>query len=252
MTRLDLYLVQNGFVSGRDAAKRLIAEGGVKLDGKPVARPSEQVDESTPHRVELSDPNGGYASRGGLKLEGALAASGLSPAGLVALDVGASGGGFTDCLLKRGAVSVYALDNGHGQLAERLRRDPRVTVMEGYNARNLDRADFPIPPRFITMDVSFISQTLILPALARMLDPGAILVSLVKPQFEVGRAGVGRGGIVRDPALRRAAKEKVISFAESLGFTCLGSAVSPILGGDGNEEYLAWFSFDGNGKEEGR
>ncbi|MBR4336308.1 MAG: TlyA family RNA methyltransferase, partial [Clostridia bacterium] len=182
--------------------------------------------------------------------EGALAASGLSPAGLVALDVGASGGGFTDCLLKRGAVSVYALDNGHGQLADFLRRDPRVTVMEGYNARDLRREDFPLPPRFITMDVSFISQTLILPALAGILDPGALLVSLVKPQFEVGRAGVGRGGIVKDPALRKAALEKVIASAASLGFTFLGSCVSPIKGGDGNEEYLAWFSFDGNGKEE--
>ncbi|MBP5610419.1 MAG: TlyA family RNA methyltransferase [Clostridia bacterium] len=249
MIRVDLYLVQNGFVSGRDAAKRLIAEGGVKFDGRPVARPSEQVDETLPHDVTLPEAGQGYASRGGLKLEGALDASGLSPAGLVALDIGASGGGFTDCLLRRGAVSVYALDNGHGQLADFLRRDPRVTVMEGYNARDLKREDFPLSPRFVTMDVSFISQTLILPALAGMLDPGAILVSLIKPQFEVGRAGVGRGGIVKDPALRLAAKDKVISFAASLGFTLLGSCVSPIRGGDGNEEYLAWFSFDGNGKE---
>ena len=252
MTRVDLYLVQKGFATGRDAAKRLIAEGGVKLDGKPVLRPSEQVDETMPHDVVLPAKGQGYASRGGLKLEGALDASGLSPAGLVALDIGASGGGFTDCQLLRGAISVYALDNGHGQLAEFLRRDPRVTVMEGYNARELKREDFPIPPRFITMDVSFISQTLILPALARMLDPGAIFVSLVKPQFEVGRAGVGRGGIVKDPALRRAALEKVISFAASCGFKPLGSRVSPIKGGDGNEEYLAWFSFDGNGKDEGQ
>ena len=249
MTRVDLYLVKRGLVSGRDAAKRLIAEGGVTLDGRTVKRPSETVDETTPHEVGLPETKG-YASRGGLKLEGALDASGLSPAGLVSLDIGASGGGFTDCLLRRGATSVYALDNGHGQLADVLRRDPRVTVMEGYNARDLRRADFPLSPRFITMDVSFISQTLILPALAGILDPGAILVSLVKPQFEVGRAGVGRGGIVKDPALRKAALEKVIASAASLGFTFLGSCVSPIKGGDGNEEYLAWFSFDGNGKEE--
>jgi len=251
MTRVDLYLVKEGFVSGRDAAKRLIAEGEVLLDGKPVRRPSEQIDETVSHEVVLPDAGRGYASRGGLKLEGALDASGLSPAGLVALDIGASGGGFTDCLLRRGAASVYALDNGHGQLADFLRRDPRVTVMEGYNARNLDRADFPIPPRFVTVDVSFISQTLILPALAGILDPGAILVSLIKPQFEVGRAGVGRGGIVKDPALRKAAKEKVVSFAASLGFSFLGSVVSPILGGDGNEEYLAWFSYDGKRKDDG-
>ena len=250
MIRADLYLVKEGLVSGRDAAKRLIADGSVLIDGKTVSRPSAQVDETTPHKVEL--PEKGYASRGGLKLEGALDASGLSPEGLVALDIGASGGGFTDCLLRRGAVSVYALDNGHGQLAEFLREDPRVTVMEGYNARDLKRADFPIPPRFITMDVSFISQTLILPSLAAMLDPGAILVSLVKPQFEVGRAGVGRGGIVKDSALRQKAKENVISFAATLGFTFLGSRTSPILGGDGNEEYLVWFSFDGNGKDEGK
>lgn len=252
MIRVDLYLVQNGYVSGRDAAKRLIADGGVTLDGKTVVRPSEQVDETVSHVVRLPEGGQGYASRGGLKLEGALDASGLSPKGLVALDIGASGGGFTDCLLRRGATMVYALDNGHGQLADFLRRDPRVTMMEGYNARALKREDFPIPPRFVTMDVSFISQTLILPSLAAMLDPGAILISLVKPQFEVGRAGVGRGGIVKDPALRRAAKEKVISVAATLGFTCLGSRVSPILGGDGNEEYLVWFSFDGNGKDEGQ
>ncbi len=252
MIRVDLYLVQNGYVSGRDAAKRLIAEGGVTLDGKTVVRPSEQVDETVSHNVRLPEGGQGYASRGGLKLEGALDASGLSPQGLVALDIGASGGGFTDCLLRRGATSVYALDNGHGQLADFLRRDPRVTVMEGYNARALKREDFPVPPRFVTMDVSFISQTLILPSLAAMLDPGALLISLVKPQFEVGRAGVGRGGIVKDPALRRAAKEKVISEAASLGFTFLGSCTSPILGGDGNEEYLVWFSFDGNGKDEGQ
>ena len=252
MIRVDLYLVREGLVSGRDAAKRLIADQSVIIDGKTVARPSEQVDETVSHNVELPEKDKGYASRGGLKLEGALDASGLSPAGLVALDIGASGGGFTDCLLRRGALSVYALDNGHGQLADFLRRDPRVTVMEGYNARDLRRADFPIPPRFITMDVSFISQTLILPSLAAMLDPGAILISLVKPQFEVGRAGVGRGGIVKDPALRQKAKENVISFAATLGFTFLGACTSPILGGDGNEEYLAWFSFDGNGKENGQ
>ena len=251
MTRVDLYLVRNGYVSGRDAAKRLIAEGGVSLDGKTVVRPSESVDETVSHSVSVSSSGGGYASRGGLKLERALDLSGLSPSGLVALDIGASGGGFTDCLLRRGAASVYALDNGHGQLAEFLRRDARVTVMEGYNARNLQREDFPVPPRFVTMDVSFISQTLILPALARTLDPGAILVSLIKPQFEVGRAGVGRGGIVKDPALRRFACEKVISSAASLGFSFLGSTVSPIKGGDGNEEYLAWFVFDRTGKDNG-
>lgn len=250
MIRVDLYLVRAGHVSGRDAAKRLIAEGKVSLDGRAVVRPCEPVDETVSHTVVLSDAGQGYASRGGLKLEAALDVSGLSPAGLVALDIGASGGGFTDCLLRRGAVSVYALDNGHGQLADFLRRDPRVTVMEGYNARRLDRTDFPVPPRFVTMDVSFISQTLILPALAGILDPGANLVSLVKPQFEVGRAGVGRGGIVKDPALRRAARERVISSAVSHGFSFLGSCVSPITGGDGNEEYLTWFSFTGNGKDE--
>lgn len=252
MIRVDLYLVREGLVSGRDAAKRLIADGEVKLDGKTVLRPSEHVDETITHEVDLPEKDNGYASRGGLKLEGALDASGLSPAGLVALDIGASGGGFTDCLLRRGAVSVYALDNGHGQLAEFLRKDPRVTVMEGYNARDLKREDFPIPPRFVTMDVSFISQTLILPSLAAMLDPGAILISLVKPQFEVGRAGVGRGGIVKDPALRQKAKENVIDSAAALGFTFLGSCTSPIRGGDGNEEYLVWFSYDGNGKDEGQ
>ena len=248
--RIDLYLVREGVASGRDAAKREIANGRVILDGKPVSKPSELVDETVAHKIELLPTDGPtFASRGGLKLEHALRESGLSPKGRVALDIGASGGGFTDCLLRHGAISVYALDNGYGQLAEVLRNDPRVTVMEHYNARYLKLSDFPVEPTFVTMDVSFISQTLILPPLAAILSPGALFVTLIKPQFEVGRQGVGKGGIVKDPALRKAACDRVISSAVSNGFAFLGSCSSPIPGGDGNTEYLAWFTYQGTGKE---
>lgn len=249
--RLDLYLLQNGYVKSRTEAKNEIERGGVFLDGKPRTKPGLNIDESLPHTVVLTDAEETrYASRGAWKLLYALDRSGLSPKGQTVLDIGASGGGFTDVLLRRGAAGVYALDCGCGQLAQFLRDDPRVTVMEHYNARYLDPADFAVQPQMVTMDVSFISQTLIHPAIASVLAIGGSFITLVKPQFEVGKSGVGKGGIVRNNAAREAALARVIASAEACGFRLLGSGTSPITGGDGNVEYLAWFRFDGAGKEE--
>lgn len=248
--RADLYLAEYGYAVGRGEAKTLILEGRVKLDGRPLKKPSEAIDERLEHEVSVERSDAvRYASRGGYKLEHALKVFGIDPSGRITLDIGASGGGFTDCLLHRGAASVYALDCGSGQLASYLREDPRVTVMENYNARYLDPDDFPALPSLVTMDVSFISQTLILPAIRALLPDGGELVTLVKPQFEAGRAGVGKGGIVRSPEVREAALSRVLSSAEAMGYRVLGHTVSPITGGDGNTEYLAWFRYDGAGKE---
>ncbi len=240
--RADLYLFRFGHAKSRAEARKLIDSGLASIDGKTVLKPAEEIDESIMHEVAVSESaETRYASRGGLKLEAALDAFALSPEGLVALDIGASGGGFTDCLLRRGARLVYALDCGSGQLADFLRRDGRVLVYENYNARFLDPKDFPEVPRLVTMDVSFISQTLIFPAIDGILPLGGDLVSLVKPQFEVGRSGVGKGGIVKSEALRRSAVERVREAALPFGWECLGTVDSPILGGDGNAEYLIRF-----------
>lgn len=240
--RADLYLFTSGRAKSRADAKRLIELGLVTLDGKAVAKPSYEVDGEVPHEVTVAESGETrYASRGGRKLEHALDTFRVSPEGRVALDIGASGGGFTDCLLRRGARLVYALDCGSGQLADFLRKDSRVAVYENYNARYLDPKDFPEPPSLVTMDVSFISQTLIYPAIAGMLPHGGELVTLVKPQFEVGRGGVGKGGIVRDARVRKSALDRIAEAAEPFGWTLLGTVESPIAGGDGNIEYLAWF-----------
>ena len=240
--RADLYLFRFGHAKSRVEAKKLIDRGLASVDGRTVAKPSEEIDESSPHTVSVAEcSETRYASRGGLKLEAALDAFHVSPEGRVALDIGASGGGFTDCLLRRGARLVYALDCGSGQLADFLRRDGRVRVYENYNARFLDPKDFPEAPSLLTMDVSFISQTLIFPAIDGILPLGGELVSLVKPQFEVGRSGVGKGGIVKSEALRRSAIERVSEAGLPFGWECLGSIPSPIKGGDGNAEYLIHF-----------
>ncbi len=248
--RADLYLAEYRHVDGRSEAKRAIEAGLVTIDGKPVTKPGAQVDENREHSVVIADTGTvRYASRGGIKLEHALDTFAVSPEGRVALDIGASGGGFTDLLLRRGASLVYALDCGSGQLAPRLREDARVVVLENYNARYLDKADFEPLPELLTMDVSFISQTMIFPAINALLPNGFELVSLIKPQFEVGRAGVGKGGIVRDEKTRQSAIDRVRAAAELFGWKTLGVTVSPITGGDGNVEYLAWFRKDGAGKE---
>ena len=243
--RLDIYLTESGLAPTRSRAKLLIDDGSVFVNGISVEKAAYDVKEEDTVTVENALR---YVSRGGLKLEAALREFSVSPAGMVALDVGASSGGFTDCLLQNGARFVYAVDAGNGQLAASLRNDPRVDCRENYNARYMKATDFPVPPTMAVMDVSFISQTLILPALADVLSVGSRLISLVKPQFEVGRAFVGRGGLVRDEKARQAAILRVKEAGIACGFRFLGVTTSPITGGDGNIEYLICFEKSGEKK----
>ncbi len=233
--RLDQLLVERGLAESRQKAQAMILAGLVKVDGQRSDKPGRAV--ALDSRIEVAE-NLPYVSRGGLKLAAALDGFGIEVAGKVCLDCGASTGGFTDCLLKRGAARVYAVDAGSGQLDWILRQDERVIVREGVNARYLKPGDFPEPIDLAVCDVSFISVTMILPAIAPLLKPGrGELLVLVKPQFEVGRGQVGKGGIVRDPALHRAACDRVRAAAEALGFlTALME--SPILGAEGNREFL--------------
>ena len=244
--RIDVYLTQNGYTASRTRAQQLIAAGLVELDGKTVRRPSEELDEAMPHTVSVGEDIP-YVGRGGCKLEGALDAFSLDVTGAWALDIGASTGGFTDCLLRRGAARVYAVDSGEGQLAPSLRADERVVNIEKCNARYLDAdlldADFSTHggADIIVMDVSFISQTFILPVLPPLLKEDGHIVTLIKPQFEVGRSGVGKGGIVKEPSRRREAVGRVLAAAELVGLEPKGLIRSPIVGGDGNIEYLVRF-----------
>ena len=233
--RADSLLVERGVFESRARARAAIEAGLVSADGIPVAKPSDRLASDAAIAAEAPHP---WVSRGGVKLAAALDAFRLDPAGLVCLDVGASTGGFTDVLLARGARRVHALDVGRGQLHARLAADPRVVSHEATDIRRLDPALLPEPPDFATIDVSFISLSLVLPSLRALLAPRAVLVALVKPQFEVGRAGIGRGGIVRDDAARDAAVARVTAEAEALGFALAGTIPSPIAGGDGNREFL--------------
>ena len=236
--RIDLYLQEAGLAPSRSRAKAMIEEGMVELDGKIVDKPSLSVESGC--NIRILDTLR-YVSRGGLKLEAALAAFCVSAAGRIALDIGASSGGFTDCLLQNGAAYVYAIDSGVGQLAPALRDDGRVECREHCNARYITPADFEKQPTLCVIDVSFISQTLILPAIAAILPEGGELISLIKPQFEAGRSAIGKGGIVRSARDREAAVQRVLACAEALSLTHLQTIPSPIRGGDGNIEYLAHF-----------
>lgn len=238
--RTDVYLVRGGYATSRESARRSVLAGLVSVDGRLISRPSEDIDESVPHDV-VCEPECPYVSRGGLKLAGALDAFGIDPSGCVCVDIGASSGGFTDCLLSRGAARVYAIDSGRGQLAGRLSSDQRVVRIDGFNARELTPETLDCLCDMAVMDVSFISQTLILPALCGVLKHGGIAVTLVKPQFEAGRGAVGKGGIVKDPADRKKAVLKVLSAARDCGLIPLGVMRSPLKGGDGNIEFLAHF-----------
>ncbi|MBO4979044.1 MAG: TlyA family RNA methyltransferase [Clostridia bacterium] len=246
--RLDVYLAEQGYADSRTRARGLIEEGAVTLDGRTALKASMGVDETVAHTVTVENTQK-YVGRGGLKLEKALEVFSVRVDGAVALDVGASTGGFTDCLLQNGAARVYAVDAGEGQLAKKLLQDGRVVNMEKYNARNLSCTDFPVPPDVAVMDVSFISQTLILPALSGVLGEGGVLISLIKPQFEAGRGAIGKNGIVRNASDRRLAMERVLDAAAACGLSCFGLDISPILGGDGNTEYIAAFRKGGRAKE---
>lgn len=237
--RLDVCLLEQGLVASRTEAKGLIIEGKVTVSDKVITKPSFEVLGEEKITVDRSEKR--YVSRGGLKLEAALDSFDIDPQGRFTIDVGASSGGFTDCLLQRGAARVIAVDSGYGQLAPSLRENNRVTVIENYNARYIKPRDFEFTPTLAVMDVSFISVKLIIPALIACLADGGDFVCLIKPQFEVGKGGLGKGGIVKDEKLRREAVEDVISFASLAGFEHLGLIESPIKGGDGNIEYLAHF-----------
>ena len=238
--RCDLFLFRQGFAASRSQARVLIESGSVIVNGKTVSKPSEDVDENAENQVEILETLP-FVSRGGTKLDFALEAFGLSVDGLSALDVGASTGGFTDCLLKRGASRVVAVDSGENQMAKQLREDERVICMEKYNARYMTAGDLPFAPDVAVMDVSFISQTLILAPLASVMAGGGLLVSLIKPQFEVGRSAVGKKGIVKKASDRAEAIRRVVSSGASCGLGCFGLVRSPITGGDGNVEFLAAF-----------
>jgi len=238
--RIDRLLVERGLAASRERARRLVMAGDVLVGDRPVTKPGAEV--SADAEVRLRTADSPYVSRGGEKLAGALDAFGLAVRGLVALDVGASTGGFTDCLLQRGARRVIALDVGYGQLAWKLRQDPRVAVIERTNARALTPAMLPEAPELAVVDVSFISLATVLPAVASVVRPGGTILALVKPQFEVGRGRVGKGGVVRAPALRAEAVAGVRAAAERLGLAVRGEAESVLPGPKGNREVFVWLA----------
>ena len=238
--RIDVYLCSSGILSSRTEAKNMIELGAVFVDGRQVTRPSFDID-GLEDKVFIDESMKKYVSRGGVKLAGALSEFKVSPLGKRCIDIGASSGGFTDCLLQNGALHVISLDSGYGQLAESLRRDSRVTVIESYNARYIKTSDLEYQPELAVMDVSFISAKYIIEPLFACLADGADFICLIKPQFEVGRGGVGKGGIVKDDKLRMNAVRGVVEFATGCGFTHLGLIQSSIKGGDGNIEFLAHF-----------
>jgi 23S rRNA (cytidine1920-2'-O)/16S rRNA (cytidine1409-2'-O)-methyltransferase len=231
--RLDQALVAQGLVASRQRAQAMVRAGLVRVAGAVAERPDQMVD---PNVTIGLDHAKAYVSRGGEKLAAALDAFGIDPAGRVCLDVGASTGGFTDILLQRGAARVMAVDVGYGQLAWSLRQDPRVTVLERVNIRHLER--LPIPADLAVIDVSFISLRLVLPRVRDLLSPPAEIVALVKPQFEVGKGAVGKGGIVRDPEQHRRVLSELRQFAEESGYEVAAEIPSPILGAKGNREFL--------------
>lgn len=235
-SRLDRLLVELGLAESREKAQALILAGQVLVEGKRAEKPGHAVPLDA--AVTVAGPALKYASRGGLKLEAALDHFAIDVRGKICLDVGASTGGFTDCLLQRGAQRIYAVDVGTGQLDWRLRQDPRVAVHERTNARYLAWADIGEPVDLITCDVSFISVTLILPALVQFLHGGSEMVVLAKPQFEAGRQQVGKGGIVRDPEVHRQVVDKVSRAVRELGFGDVEVMESPVPGAEGNREFL--------------
>ncbi|MCX6968132.1 MAG: TlyA family RNA methyltransferase [Verrucomicrobia bacterium] len=236
--RLDVLLVERGLFESREKAQRAIMAGLVRIGDAVADKPGTRVPEDVLLSVKQECR---YVGRGGLKMEAALKHFGVDPTGRVCLDIGASTGGFTDCLLQHGAAKVHAIDVGHSQLDWKIRSDPRVVVREKLNARYLSREDIPAPIDICVIDVSFISLTLILPAAFPLLAPGGIILALIKPQFELGKEEVDAGrGVVRDPLAQQRAVEKIEHFVrETAAQTWVGVIESPILGGEGNREFLA-------------
>jgi 23S rRNA (cytidine1920-2'-O)/16S rRNA (cytidine1409-2'-O)-methyltransferase len=233
--RIDTLLVARGFFQSRESAQRAIMAGEVRVGDRVIDKSSDLV-EADAEIVVAELPR--YAGRGALKLEGALDFFRVDVGGKIALDIGASTGGFTDCLLQRGAAKVYAVDVGHGQLAWKIRNEPRVVVMEKLNARFLSPEHIPELVDLCVIDVSFISLTLILPRAFELITPDGVILALIKPQFELQRGDVGRGGIVRDPALQEKAQQKIVKFAEGANYRVVGLVPSTITGADGNQEFF--------------
>ena len=234
-SRLDSLLVERGSFPSREQARRAIMAGEVRVGDHTITKSSELV---APDASIAIAPRPQFASRGALKLAGALDFFRVDVRGKVALDIGASTGGFTDCLLQRGAAKVYAVDVGHGQLAWKIRNDPRVIVMEKLNARFLSCEHIPEFVDLCVIDVSFISLTLILPNAFQLITPNGMILALIKPQFELQRKDVGHGGIVRDPVLHEKAQRKIVKFAEASGNLVVGLVPSPIAGAEGNKEFF--------------
>jgi len=240
--RIDAYMTANGLATGRQKAKELIESGAVSVNGVVITKPSAAVNAGDTVEVDESmKPK--FVGRGGLKLEAALDRFNVDVKGLVCVDIGASTGGFTDCLLTRGAAKVYAIDCGSGQLVQKLRDDERVVSIENFNAREMTAETTGGLCDLAVMDVSFISQTLIYPAITNVLRPGGLLVSLIKPQFEAGRENLSKNGIVKSDAVRQKTVDKVLKTAFRYSLVCDNVIESPIKGGDGNTEYLAVFRY---------
>ena len=239
MERLDQLLFRRGVFGSREKARRAVMACGVEVDGRRVDKPGRQVGSEVAVEVAEREP---YVSRAGRKLAAALDHFGVDPSGWTCVDVGASTGGFTDCLLQRGARRVYAVDVGYGQLDHGLRQDPRVVVMERINARHLGPDDLPEACDLATLDLSFISLLKVIPAVSPHLAQSGLLLPMIKPQFEAGRAEVGKGGIVRDAEVRRAVVDRVTAGIEQLGFVSRGRVESPLAGAKGNRETFALFA----------
>jgi 23S rRNA (cytidine1920-2'-O)/16S rRNA (cytidine1409-2'-O)-methyltransferase len=234
-TRIDQALVERGFFESRERAQRAIMAGEVRVGDRVFAKPAEKID--IDEKISVSEAPQ-FVGRGALKLAGALDHFEIDVRGKVALDIGASTGGFTDCLLQRGAAKVFAVDVGHGQLAWKLRNDPRVIVIEKVNARFLSREHVPEDVDLCAIDVSFISLTLILPRAFELITKKGMILALIKPQFELERKEVGRGGIVREPELHEKAQRKIVKFVEAANYDVIGLVPSTITGTDGNQEFF--------------
>ena len=239
--RLDQALVEKGLIRSRERAKAMIMAGKVLVNGMPADKPGTQVTADAQITVKTQDHP--YVSRGGLKLEKALATFPVTPEGAICMDIGASTGGFTDCLLKAGAKKVYAVDVGYGQLDWSLRQDSRVKVIERTNIRHLDPEQVPEPMDMVVADTSFISLKTVIPAAEKFMAAQTVILALIKPQFEAGRENVGKGGVVKDPKVRGQVIEDIKAFFSGRGYQVNGVVTSPILGPKGNEEYIIFLEF---------
>jgi len=234
--RLDKVLLERGLAETRTKAQAMIMAGQVLVDEQRIDKPGQLINPDS--NIRIKGDQSRYVSRGGLKLEAALTEFGVDPSAKTCIDIGASTGGFTDCLLQHGARVVWAVDVGRNQLAWRIRQDPRVNVIEGMNARYMKADQFETPFDLATIDVSFISLEKILPAVTAIIRKGGDVIALVKPQFEVGKGEVGKGGIVKDPEKHHQVIERITAVARSIGFQVAGLVESPILGAEGNREFL--------------